>query len=211
MTALIIQGTPEWKALRLGRVTASRVADVLAKGKSGPSASRGNYAAQLISERLTGVAAEGFKSAAMDWGNEKEAEARSLYEFLTEAEIAEVGFVDHPRIAMSGASPDGLVGDDGLIEIKCPNTSTHIDTLISGTIPTKYQIQMNWQMACTGRAWCDFVSYDPRLPADMRKFVKRFPRDEIRIAETEREVRAFLAEVDATIDALRAAVIREAA
>lgn len=208
---MIPQGSPEWHAQRLGKVTASRVADVLAKGKSGPSASRANYAAQLVSERLTGVAAETYKNAAMEWGNEKEAEARALYEFMTEAVIVEVGFVDHPRIAMTGASPDGLVGDEGLIEIKCPNTATHIDTLISGVIPTKYQIQMNWQLACTGRAWCDFVSYDPRLPSDMRKFVKRFPRDEIRIAETEREVRAFLAEVDATIDALRAAVIREAA
>lgn len=209
---MIAQGSPEWHAQRMGKVTASRVADVLAKGKSGPSASRANYAAQLISERLTGVAAEGFKNAAMEWGNEKEAEARALYEFLAEAEVTEVGFVDHPRIAMAGSSSDGHVGADGMVEFKCPNTATHIETLISGKIPGKYQTQMTWQLACEPqRKWCDYVSYDPRLPADMRKFIKRFPRDEIRIAETEREVRAFLAEIDSTIDDLRAAVLREAA
>lgn len=207
----IIQGTLEWKALRLGKVTASRVADVMAKTKSGPSASRANYAAQLVAERLTGVAAEGFSNAAMAWGNEKEPEARSLYEFRTEALIEEVGFIDHPSIAMTGASPDGQVDADGLVEIKCPLTATHIDTFVSGAVPTKYLTQMQWQMACTGRAWCDFVSYDPRLPEAMRLFVRRVPRDDARIAELEAEVRTFLAEVDQTIANLEAAALREAA
>src|SRR6478752_2514409 len=169
----VIQGTAEWHALRLGKVTASRVADVMAKTKTGPSASRASYAAQLVAERLTGTPAESFSNAAMQWGNDKEPEARSLYEFRTEALIEEVGFIDHPTIAMTGASPDGQVDADGLVEIKCPQTATHIDTFVSGAVPTKYLTQMQWQMACTGRAWCDFVSYDPRLPEAMRLFVRR--------------------------------------
>lgn len=107
--------------------------------------------------------------------------------------------MDHPTIAMSGASPDGLIGVDGLIEIKCPNTATHLDTLRTETIPGKYETQMLWQMACTGRQWCDFASYDPRLPENMRLFVKRLPRDDARIAEMEAEVTAFLAEIDAAV------------
>lgn len=207
----IIQGSPEWHALRLGKVTASRVSDVIAKTKSGPAASRTNYAAQLVAERLTGVPAETFSNAAMQWGNDKEPMARSLYEFRTEALIEEVGFIDHPTIPMTGASPDGQVDADGLVEIKCPMTATHIDTFVSGTVPTKYLTQMLWQMACTGRAWCDFVSYDPRLPEAMRLFVRRVPRDDARIAELEAEVRVFLAEVDQTIADLQAAALREAA
>lgn len=207
----IIQGSPAWFAARLGRVTASRVADVMAKTKTGPSASRTNYMAELIAERLTGTAGERFQNAAMAWGNEQEDVARQRYAFDHDVEVETIGFVAHPRIAMTGASPDGLVGSDGLVEIKAPNTATHIETLISGTIPGKYQIQMLWQMACTGRAWCDFVSFDPRLPLHMEKFQRRFMRDDARIAEMEAEVEAFLAEVDAKIIALEAAVLREAA
>jgi putative phage-type endonuclease len=207
----IIQGSPEWFAARIGKVTASRVADVIAKTKTGPSASRANYMAELIAERLTGTTGERFQNAAMQWGNDQEDAARQSYAFAHDQDVETVGFVPHPTIAMTGASPDGLVGIDGLVEIKCPNTATHIETLIGGTIPGKYQTQMLWQMACTGRAWCDFVSFDPRLPSDMRLFVKRLPRDAERIAELEREVSAFLAETDAKIEALRAAVMREAA
>jgi putative phage-type endonuclease len=211
MTEEIIQGSPEWHAIRLGKVTASRVADVIAKTKTGPSASRANYMAELIAERLTQTTGERYQNAAMQWGNDQEDGARQLYSFTTDADVEAVGFVPHPTIADTGASPDGLVGVHGLVENKCPNTATHIETLIGGTIPGKYETQMLWQMACTGRAWCDFVSFDPRLPADMRLFVKRFNRDEDRIAELEREVSAFLAETAAKIDALRAAVMREAA
>ena len=198
----IVQGSPEWFALRCGRVTASRVADVVAKTKSGPSASRANYMAELIAERLTGEPAERFTNAAMQWGNDKEPEARTAYAFETNTEIEQVGFIEHPTIAMTGASPDGLVGADGLVEIKCPNTNTHIETLLGAVVPSKYVTQMLWQMACTGRAWCDFVSYNPRLPESMRLFVKRVVRDEARIAELEADVSAFLAELDAKVSAL---------
>lgn len=199
----IIQGTPEWHALRVGKVTASRVADVVAKTKTGWGASRANYLAELIAERLTGEPAASFTNAAMAWGTEKEPEARAAYEFRTDAEVALVAFIDHPEIAMTGASPDGLVGNDGLIELKCPNTATHIETLLGDEIPGKYITQMQWQMACTGRAWCDFASYDPRLPESMRLFVKRVDRDDARIAELQTLVSAFLAELDGKVAALR--------
>lgn len=207
----IIQGSPAWHALRLGKVTASRVADLTAKTKtSGYSTSRANYAAELLCERLTGNPTDTYVNDAMRWGTEKEPEARSLYELMTEAEIEQVGFVDHPRIAMTGASPDGLVGDVGLIEIKCPLTATHIDTLISGSIPGRHETQMLWQMACTGRSWCDYVSYDPRLPADMRLFVKRLHRDDDRVSFLEAEVEVFLRELSAKIAQLQAAVRKAA-
>lgn len=195
----VAQGSTEWFAARLGKVTASRVADVIARTKTGYGASRANYMAELICERLTGAAAERFTNAAMAWGTEREPEARELYEFQHDAEVTQVGFVAHPRIAMSGASPDGLVGDDGMVEIKCPNTATHLETLEGQAAPAKYVTQMLWQMACTGRAWCDFVSFDPRLPAHMRLFVKRVHRDGARIAELEAEVGDFLSELNAKI------------
>lgn len=193
------QGSAEWIEARLGQVTASRVADVIARTKTGPSASRANYLAELVAERLTGARGETFSSAAMQWGTDNEAEARLAYEFRTDASVEQVGFIPHPSIEMSGASPDGLVGADGLVEIKCPNTATHIETLLTGTIPGKYETQMLWQMACTGRAWCDFASFDPRLPEEMRLFVKRFARDDARIAEMEEAVREFLFELDTTV------------
>jgi len=196
---MIEQGSDEWKQLRCGKVTASRIADMLAKTKTGWGASRANYKAQLVAERLTGVVAEGFTNAAMEWGKEKEAQARAAYGFYTNETVELIDFVTHPVMLMSGASPDALVGMDGLVEIKCPNTATHIETLLGGSVPGKYQFQMQWQMACTGRWWCDFVSYDPRMPEDMRLFVRRLERDEEAIAMIERETRAFLAEIDATV------------
>lgn len=195
----MIQGSPEWFAARLGRVTASRVSDVAAKTKNGYSASRANYMAQLIAERLTGVAADSYTNAAMQWGTDNEAFARTAYAFRTEHVVEEVGFIDHPSIEMAGASPDGCVGQDGLVEFKCPNTATHIDTLLGTPIDGKYIAQVQFQMACTERDWCDFVSFDPRLPEDMRLFIKRVPRDEVIIALLENEVRAFLAELDAKL------------
>jgi putative phage-type endonuclease len=198
------QGTPEWFAARVGKVTASRVADVIARTKSGYGASRANYMAELIAERLTGATAERFTNAAMEHGNRYESEARETYAFLTGHTVAEVGFVPHPAILETGASPDGLVGDDGLVEIKCPNTATHLDTLLSGAIPEKYRTQMLWQMACTGRDWCDFVSYDPRLPPRFATFIRRLDRDAERIAELEAEVAAFLAEMRDKLAALEA-------
>src|SRR5688572_9895193 len=157
------QGSEEWLQARCGKATASRMGDLMARTKSGWGASRTNYAAELIAERLTGCPAEKYKSPAMAWGTDHEAEARALYEFLGDCEVRSVGLVTHPSIANSLASPDGLVGDDGLVEIKAPNTATHIATLLGGAIDSRYVLQMQWQMACTGRKWADFCSYDPRL------------------------------------------------
>jgi putative phage-type endonuclease len=207
----IIQGSPEWFALRLGKVTASRVADVVAKTKTGPSASRTNYMAQLIAERLTGAAQESFSNAAMQWGTEQEPNARSAYEFYRNETVKEIGFVLHPDIDDSGASPDGLVGVDGMVEIKCPNTATHLETLLGKMVPAKYVNQMQWQMACTGRQWCDFVSYDPRLPEHMRLFVKRMPRDDKRIKELEMEIAGFLLEISVKLSELNSEYNKEAA
>lgn len=208
----IIQGSDEWKALRCGKVTASRVADVIAKTKSGWGASRFNYAAELIAERLTGVAAEGFTNAAMQWGTDQEPSARMAYEFMQDVTVEQIAFVAHPSIADAGASPDGFVGESGIVEIKCPNTATHIDTLIKQEMPAKYITQMMWQMACTGRKWCDFVSYDPRLPESMQLFVKRIERDDKLIAELESEVIVFLdTEVSNKVGALRQLYEQEAA
>jgi len=200
---MIEQRTEEWFAARMGKVTASRVADLMAKTKSGPSASRANYMADLIVERLTGIRPEGFTSAAMQWGTDTEPQARAAYEFLTDAEVAEEGFVLHPIIADFGASPDGLIGDVGLLEIKCPNTAAHIETLLTGEVPGKYVTQMQAQMACTGRTWCDFVSFDPRMPGDMQLFVRRVARDDAFITQMEGEITSFLAEMAQKLDALR--------
>jgi putative phage-type endonuclease len=199
---MIEQGTPEWFAQRLGKVTASRVADIMAKTKTGVAASRGNYLAQLVAERLTGQSADTFKSGAMQHGTETEPQARMVYEAETGQIVTEVAMINHPTIEMSGASPDGFVGTDGLVEIKCPNTSTHIASLMADKAPSGYMAQMQWQMACTGRAWCDFVSFDPRMPEDMQLLIKRVPRDEALIAEYEAEVIKFLAEVQETVDKL---------
>lgn len=201
---MIEQGSPEWFAARLGKVTASRVADVIAKTKSGYAATRANYAAQLICERLTGNVEETFKNAAMVWGTDQEPAAREAYEYASGAFVDQCGMIAHPRISMAGASPDGLVGADGLIEIKAPNTATHLDTLSSGKPAGKYITQMQWQMACTGRAWCDFASFDPRLPPELRLFVTRIERDDEMIESLEAEVVAFLAEIDARLSDLSA-------
>jgi putative phage-type endonuclease len=200
----IIQGSPEWHALRLGRLTASRVADAVAKGKTGFLASRANLMATLIIERLTGETQETYTNAAMQWGIDTEPHARAAYCFYRDAEVTEIGFVEHPNINMSGCSPDGLIGDAGMLEIKCPNTATHLDTLLGGTVPGKYITQIQWQMACTGRQWVDFVSYDPRLPEAMRLFIKRVERDNGKIAELTGDVKAFLAELDEKLAELRA-------
>lgn len=201
---MIEQGSVEWFAQRCGKATASRIADIIAKTKSGPAASRKNYKAQLVAERLTGAVAESYSNAAMQWGTDHEEEACDAYAFLHAdgTEVTKAEFVIHPSIPESGASPDGYVGESGLVEIKCPNTATHIDTLLSGKVPSKYITQMMWQMACTGRQWCDYCSYDPRLPAHLSLFVKRVHRDDLMIAELEREVEAFLEEVTAIVKAL---------
>ena len=205
------QRTDEWFSERAGKVTASAVYKVMAKTKTGYGADRGNYLADLVTERLTGVTAASFTNAAMQWGIDTEAQARAAYEFRLGYSVIETGFCPHPTIAYFGASPDGLCGDAGLVEIKCPNSATHIETLRGGGIPRKYMLQMQTQMACTGRDWCDFVSFDPRLPMEMQIHVERVKRDADLIAEIEAEVTKFLGEVDATVADLRARYMREAA
>lgn len=196
------QGSDAWKRERAGKATASKIADIVAKTKAGWGASRANYAAQLVAERLTGTPAESYINAAMQHGTDTEPEARDAYQFRTDADVEQTGFIPHPTIAMSGASPDGLVGTDGLLEIKCPNTATHIETLLGGEIDRRYQIQMQWQMACTGRKWADFASFDNRLPEAMRLHIRRIPRDDVLIASLEQDVSLFLAEVAETVESL---------
>ena len=202
MIEMMDQGSEEWFTIRIGKVTASRVADVIAKTKTGYSATRDNYMAQLVCERLTGQKGDSFSNAAMQHGTETEPLARLSYEVTQNVLVDEVGFVPHPTIEMAGASPDGLVGEDGLLEIKCPNTATHIETLLSQIVPGKYNTQMQFQMACTGRQWCDFVSFDNRLPEELQLFVKRVPRDTVFIRLIEAEIIQFLAELDDKINKL---------
>jgi putative phage-type endonuclease len=197
------QRTDEWFAARLGCVTASRTADVMAKTKSGYGAGRSNYMAQLITERLTSAPTQGFSSAAMQWGTDTEPQARAAYELMTGEDVLEDGFVTHPTITGFGASPDGLVGADGLVEIKCPNSATHIDTLLSEKVPAKYVTQMQVQMMCCQREWCDFVSFDPRLPGDMNFWMQRVWADEERHKEIETEVRLFILEMEDKLQKLR--------
>ena len=195
------QRTDEWFTARLGKVTASRVADVIAKTKSGYGAGRANYLADLVVERLTGQKAQGFSNAAMEWGTEQEPHARAAYSAKTGIMVEEVGFIDHPTVAMSGASPDGFA-EEGLVEVKCPNTSTMLEYILDGKPPQKYITQMQWQRACTGRLWCDFVSFDPRLPERLQLLVVRVPRDDDYIKMLEQEVTIFLQELDDKLNKL---------
>jgi len=195
------QRTEEWFAARCGKVTASRVADIIAKTKTGASASRENYLAQLVCERLTGKPAESYSNAAMIHGTETEPYARAAYESRMDILVTEVGFIDHPWIPLSGASPDGLAAE-GMVEIKCPNTATHIETLLTKTVPAKYITQMMWQMACANRPWCDFVSFDPRLPEKHQLFIKRINYDPEMVNLLENSVIQFLGDVDLKIQQL---------
>jgi putative phage-type endonuclease len=201
---MIEQGSPEWFAQRIGKLTASRMADASMKKDT---AGRRNYLAQLVAERLTGEAGESFTNAAMQWGIDNEPLARAEYEILRGIDVEQVAFIDHPEIEWCGASPDGLVNDDGydygLVEIKCPNTATHIDYMLGQKPPAKYIPQMLLQLACTGRQWCDFVSYDPRLPDGYRLFVVRFEPTADELKATEATAREFLQDVAETIDRLR--------
>ena len=200
---MIAQRSAEWYAQRLGKATASRIADVVAKTKTGVSAMRINYAAELIAERLTGTPTNGFVSGPMQWGIDHEAQARALYADRCGLLVSEAEFRDHPEIMWSGASPDGYVDEDGLVEVKCPNTATHIETLLGAAISVNHLIQMQWQMACTGRAWCDYVSFDPRLPGPMQLHVRRVQRDVSHIIELETEVSTFLDEIAERVDRLQ--------
>ena len=202
MTEQVEQRSDAWFAARLGKVTASRVADVIAKTKSGYSASRDNYMAQLICERLTGQKGESFTNSAMQWGVDNEPLAVSCYENANNLLTETVGFVNHPKIAMAGASPDALVGLFGILEVKCPQTNTMVETLLSDKVPSKYIPQIQWQLRCCERQWCDFVSFDPRLPQDLQLFVKRVEFDASYVAMLEEEVNLFLKELDDKVNKL---------
>lgn len=195
------QQSDSWWASRLGRATASRVKDIMAKGRSGaPSATRQNYMMQLLCERLTGKREEGYTNAAMQRGNDLEPIARSAYEMYEDCEVLEVGLILHPSIEGFGASPDGVIlldnGRRGL-EIKCPNTAQHIAVIQSGKHDPQYEWQMLAQMACADLESVDFVSFDDRLPEELQYVCFRYHRDEARIREMEAEVKAFLEELAA--------------
>lgn len=207
----MIQGSPEWHAARLGKLTASRIALALATTQKGWGASRANVRAELVCERLTGNPTIGYVNDEMRWGTEHEADARAAYEFFRDCDVELVGFIDHPVIEMAGASPDGHIGADGAIEIKCPNTATHIETLLGAPVDGKYVKQVQWQMACSGRKWTDFVSFDPRLPQEMQLYIHRLPRDDKMIAQLEDQARDFLLEVEQLCENLRGKFMREAA
>jgi putative phage-type endonuclease len=197
------QRTPEWWEARVGKVTASRIADVMARTKTGYAASRNNYLAELVVERLTGKPTEGFSSTAMMWGIEKEPMARDAYSAARGELVTEVGFLPHPTIPMTGASPDGTVPPSGIVEIKCPNTAQHIEYLMTKEPPQKYYYQMQWQMACAMATFCDWVSYDPRMPENLRLLIVRIERDDDTIKVLEDEVQKFLAELDEKVKALK--------
>ena len=198
------QRTDDWFAARLGKVTASSLYKVLAKTKTGYGADRGNYMTQLVLERVTQSKADSYTNAAMQWGIDQEPFASAAYEAAKGVLVEEVGFVQHPTIAMAGASPDGLVGDDGMVEIKCPDSKTALECWLSDSpVEGKYFAQMQWQMRCADRAWCDYVVFDPRMPAKAQLFVTRVQRDDEWLATTEAEVVKFLAEVDAKVAALK--------
>jgi putative phage-type endonuclease len=192
---MIEQGTNEWHQLRLGKVTASRVADIMAKTKTGPSASRNNYLIELALQRVTGAIEQSYTNDAMAWGTATEPQARVAYEVKTGNFVDQIAFVEHDIIEWFGCSPDGLINNDGHIEIKCPNSATHWATIKDNKPPSKYMIQMQTQMACTGRKWCDFVSFDPRMPERSQLFIQRVERDQTMIDEIETEVMKFLIEV----------------
>lgn len=198
----INQGSQEWHELRLGKITASRISDVIAQIKTGEAASRADYRIELVCERLTGKPTESYINADMERGTELERFARAWYEVETGKFVRQVAFVDHPSIEMSGASPDGII-DDGLIEIKCPKAKTHIKYILDDKVPSKYMPQMAWQMACTGAKWVDFVSWCPDLPENMQIFIKRYERNDEYIAELEAKVIEFNLEINQVIERLR--------
>ena len=197
------QGTAEWHQLRLGKVTASRVADILARTKTGPSASRQNYLIELALQRTTSIIQESYSNAAMEWGTQTEPQARVAYEVRTNNFVDQLAFVDHPSIDWFGCSPDGLVSDRGLVEIKCPNSTTHWEYFKFNRPPQKYVIQMQAQMAVTNRDWCDFISFDPRMPERSQLLIVRVDRDDAFIAEMEEQIKQFLSEVEVEVNLMK--------
>lgn len=198
------QRTDEWFQQRLGKVTASNLHKVLAKTKTGYGADRGHYLTQLVLERITGQKADSYTNVAMQFGIEQEQFARAAYEAHRGVLVEEVGFLPHPTIPMAGASPDGLVDDDGMVEIKCPESATFLEVLLSkNPVAGKYFAQMQWQMRCADRPWCDYVVFDPRFPQKIQLVIHRVNRDDRWLAEAETEVKKFLCEVEEKVQALK--------
>jgi putative phage-type endonuclease len=198
----INQGTDEWHELRLGKVTASRLSDVISKGRgNAPSKTRASYMLQLAAERLTGEKEDSFSNKYMEWGNECEPQARSMYEFDSGNEVEEVAFVIHSD--SFGVSPDGLIGDNGILEIKCPKTTTQIERYLKGKFPTEYKAQVQGQLLATNREWCDFVSFDPRISGEAQYFCIRVERDEEYISELFGKINDFVNELDEMMEKLK--------
>lgn len=198
------QGTQEWLSERAGCATASRFADVLATIKTGEAASRRGYRMQLVTERLTGNPVTGYTNAAMQWGTDTEPYAREAYETETGSLVIQTGFIKNLFVPWCGASPDGFVEGDGLVEIKCPESTTHLEWMEAGKVPAKHVPQIQGQMWVTDRQWCDFVSYDPRFPSNLQLFIVRVPRDEEYIKNLEKQVKEFLVEVAESVTRLLA-------
>jgi putative phage-type endonuclease len=202
-----VQGSDEWKAARIGRITASRFGDVMTNGRGGAaSATARSYMLDLICESLTGLASDEITAKQLEWGKKHEPEARSLYSMITERNVDRVGFAVHGKYPLVGASSDGLVDSDGCIEVKCPfNSTVHLKTMMTGCVPSDYTYQVQGGLWVMGRQWCDFISYDPRMPASHRLVVIRVTRDETVIGELETRIEAFLGEIAKLTDEINAA------
>ena len=198
----MLQGTDEWRQARCGSVGASDAPRVVRRTKSGYSADRDSLMAAKVLERLTGVPVEIPKTFAMLQGTAREPEARLLYSMVRGVEVEEAGLVTHPFVKGSHASPDGYVSGTGLIEIKCPLPAAHLDTLLTETINNDHLVQMAWQMGCTGRHWCDFVSFNPDFPPAMQLWIKRVERNPGFIGELEREITQFVRELEQKVERL---------
>lgn len=197
------QRSPEWFAARRGSLGSSVFHDIVAKTRTGFSTSRENRKAVLVLEIVTERSLDTYQSPAMLQGIEREPAGRAGYAFLKNVDVEEVGMIRHPTIIRTHASPDGLIGTDGMIEIKCMQPAGHLDMLLTGNIDARYMTQMAWAMACSGRAYCDFVAYSPDFPEAMQLIIKRIPRNDEVIAELEKAAREFIAEVEATVTTLR--------
>lgn len=197
----IEQGSDDWLSLRSGIISGSKISHMMAKG-SGKT--RDKYKTQLAIERMTGIPVKmDYKSAAMIKGNEDEPLAREYYEFLNDTDARQVTFVYHPTLKNAGVSPDSLIGEDGLLEIKCPNMETHVEYLLTKKIPGNYFLQIQWELACTTRLWCDFFSYCKELPIHLRSLMIRVYRDEQKITELENAAKQFNEEIEQLIIKLR--------
>lgn len=199
----ILQRSADWHSDRIGKVTASRVKDLNAKPSKGKALNA--LGLTILAERLTGVQKEFFTNAAMQWGIDNEAHAIAAYENETGNFVAGTGLIDHPFIEMFGASPDGLVGKDGQIEVKCPDTTTHLNTLLTKQVPDEYIPQITCQLSCTRREWCDFVSYDPRLEPELQIIIIRVFAKDLAIESLEQDVRKFNAAIEEAKASLKVA------